>query len=1748
MDLAELGLSVRSDGVVIADKRLDGLARGAKKAETATGRLIAKTEKMNATMKKMGRGMAMFATLPILGIMGGAIKAFGNFDEAMVSSMAIMGDLSDTMKKDMADTAKEVALTTAFSAKQAAESYYFLASAGLTAAESIAALPKVAKFAQAGTFDMAKATDILTDAQSALGKVIKGDAIKNMEEMVKLSDVLVKANTVANASVQQFGEALTNKAGTAMKLLNIDVETGVAVLAAWADQGIKATEAGEKFNIVTRDLQTAYRKNTEEFTKMGVEVFKEGKFQNMADIIGQLETALAPMTVEMQGTTLALMGFQDRSVMAIKSLLGLSEKIRGYEGDMRDAGDITEDVANKQMQTFNKQMGLMKDKLVNVGIELGEKLVPLMEEVKNSLDDFITWLSEAVDTFASYDVETQKMILGAVAFVAAIGPILIVLGWLTSAIITLTPLIVGLVGAFSVAMPFAAIALGIGLLVDALGDLYVSKLEEAIEATGDFVIALDTLDAKILETNIATVNEQLAIFVKEKKSLIDQINMIEMGDPESYGMQGTELERLRGLLDDVNLSIEQQTRLRDNYNERIGQSSQLAWDEAEAYGEVVAAIGEVVEAAKGLTSDEIEALTEWWHTLRAEMDPVAEAQREFDAGMATLAIAVEYFGLSAEVAAAAVAQLTQNMEDANGTTELLDWLDDLVATADPAAEAARVFKESIIKLDEAIALKPKGTVDRAKAVAQLTKEMEDASGATEKYTKEQEKFAKAMAKFKEYKAMIDPAGAALDEFNEQLAEMNDVRAEMEKNGLFKGDAFWDDVEAGLAKATLGTETLGESLEKAGALAGDALRLIQSSMKENSKEYAAMNVLIQAANVSKAIGAVLNQASGGDPYTAFARMTAMAAAVAALGVSIASFGGAGSVDPTEERQADQGAGSVLGDAEAKSESIMNALDITADATSELVGINRGMLNALRALQTGLTGASTQVIRGGADGSEIPVPEAVTAGWVKLLSGGGILDMLGLNFIGDFISKLLGGKTKLLDTGLEIEGGAITDLINDTMVRAFADIKSKKWFGGTYKITTIFEDLEEGIGKQFALVFGSIVNTVVEAAKAIGIPLDDIQARLELFEVETQKISMEGMTGEEQQEALLAVFSKIFDDLALDIVPFIANFQKVGEGLGETLVRVATSVQVMQEAVRMLGLSLDVTDPEKFAEIAVGMAELAGGIDNFISQLKSFVGKFSTKEWQDSTAIEAVTRGFDQLGITLPSTRDGLWELVQGLDLSTESGRQQLATILELTDSLDSYYSILEDADQIRMDAFNAEVQALLHIQAIAESISASLKALRDRIIGETSTDEENYNRYKAEADALVVDLATMTDPDLINETVKEIERLTNLAWGLLDESQKQKMGSDFLTFLEGVEAIALERLGLAADAALAGTEFTPEEILARFNELVTNPLILVAGLQELAAAKLDAAGDKLIAGTGADYTVVVESEENPDAVPIYNSEEIFVRFNELVTGPLILVAEAQGLAAFKLDSAADKLLAMAGADFQIVVDPASNPDVVENDTVIDKDVLAIEPVQVVVTALDPLVVEVPDPLPVMAVEPIPVLSPEALEVLAIEPLLVAAPNPLEVASTDPLKVIVSNLELLQIADIDPLEAADFAPLEAADFAPLEAAVFELLKIASIEPLGIKIPEPLLVAAQKPLQVAAIESLPVADRVNTSDAIEAAVRAGMQAGAEAMAQAARSIVSSGNTTASATISSARTIAGAVNSIPSRIVVETKQSEFS
>ncbi len=350
-------------------------------------------------MGKLGKA-AKIGTLAVAGGLAASVVQFAKFDDALNGSIAIMGDVSQEMRGELSDAAREVGLTTRFSAEQAAESLFFLASAGLDATASMKAMPIVARFAQAGMFDMALATDLLTDAQSSLG-LTTDDAAQNILNMTRVSDVFVKANTLANTSVQQVSEAITNKLGGALRSYNIEIEEGVAVLAAYADQGLKGAAAGEAMNIMLRDLKKVAGASKDVLAENNIAILdNEGNFRNMADVVEDLTNAFGHLSVAEQTQLAADLGFQDRSFKNIQLLFGQADAIRKYEEGLDSAAGVTEEISDNQLESFAAQLDLAKGKVIDLAIGLGSELAPAVLGSIDALGGIAEALAPLAETAA----------------------------------------------------------------------------------------------------------------------------------------------------------------------------------------------------------------------------------------------------------------------------------------------------------------------------------------------------------------------------------------------------------------------------------------------------------------------------------------------------------------------------------------------------------------------------------------------------------------------------------------------------------------------------------------------------------------------------------------------------------------------------------------------------------------------------------------------------------------------------------------------------------------------------------------------------------------------------------------------------------------------------------------------------------------------------------------------------------------------------------------------------------------------------------------------------------------------------------------------------------------------------------------------------------------------------------------------------------------------------------------------------
>jgi TP901 family phage tail tape measure protein len=402
------------------------------------------------------------------------------FDSAMTQSTAIMGNVSDQVKASLGQTALQVAMDYNAAVKDVASGYYYLVSAGYDVESSQKLIGQATAFSKAGMFDLEKATELAADAQTALGLKTK-DAAENQKQFTRVTDVLTEANNKASGTVEQFAAALNNKAAASARMYGISLEETVAVLMAFSEQGTKAQKAGTAFDIVLRDIVRGARLHADAWKSLGITVFDAmGNFTGFANIMGQMQHALDGMSVKEKDATLATLGLQLRSVNFTKTLIGSSDRIREFQGDLENAGGATQKVAENQMESMIEKLAHLRSVAEVAAVEgfaklaagaqwLGSQLAPAVEHV-------VSIGSKMTDLFGPMAVGLGKLVGGGtVAALEAIAKTLEAVG---------------------VAADQFSNVVG-GLLLLALGRLAVSLVASLIPAVVAFVVSLRTLGAAI---------------------------------------------------------------------------------------------------------------------------------------------------------------------------------------------------------------------------------------------------------------------------------------------------------------------------------------------------------------------------------------------------------------------------------------------------------------------------------------------------------------------------------------------------------------------------------------------------------------------------------------------------------------------------------------------------------------------------------------------------------------------------------------------------------------------------------------------------------------------------------------------------------------------------------------------------------------------------------------------------------------------------------------------------------------------------------------------------------------------------------------------------------------------------------------------------------------------------------------------------------------------------------------------------
>ena len=460
--------------IVIKDeealKKLDSID----KKGSGVGKTFDKMRQAGEKITSVGKSLTVGITLPLAGIAAASAKTAMDFEAGMKEVSAISGATGTDLEK-LSKLAKDMGASTKFSATESAEALKYMGMAGWKTQDMMDGLPGILSLAAAGGTDLATTSDIVTDGLTGMGL-----SAKDTQGFV---DIMAATCSNANTSIELMGETL-KYAGPVAGSLGIEMEDLSLAIGLMGNAGIKGSQAGTALRGGLTNLVKPSNDAAKAIEKYGVEVIKTES--GSVDFMGTMEnlrSKLGALDETTQANALATI-FGKEAMSGWASVINASEEdFNKLNTAILESNGKANEMADTMMGGAKGALTEMKSALEGVAITIGERMLPHIEKAA----DFVSKLCRG---FQNLSPEMQNVILIVGGLLAALGPVLIILGMLVSfvgnvglAFTTFTPIVANAGGVV------AFLTGGLSGLISIMGSVLVPIIA-VVGAIGIFVAAI----------------------------------------------------------------------------------------------------------------------------------------------------------------------------------------------------------------------------------------------------------------------------------------------------------------------------------------------------------------------------------------------------------------------------------------------------------------------------------------------------------------------------------------------------------------------------------------------------------------------------------------------------------------------------------------------------------------------------------------------------------------------------------------------------------------------------------------------------------------------------------------------------------------------------------------------------------------------------------------------------------------------------------------------------------------------------------------------------------------------------------------------------------------------------------------------------------------------------------------------------------------------------------------------------------
>lgn len=439
-----------------------------------------KLEAIGSKITSIGQTLTTTVTLPLVALGTKGVTAFAEVDKTMTLVNQTMGNTAD-QAKILSDAMKDAAANSVFGMSDAATASLNFARAGLTAKEAAAALAPAMNLAagEGGTLDVVS-SGLVATINSFHG---------SFDDATHYADVFAAACNSSALDVDSLSEAMAT-AGPIFNAAGYAVEDTALYMGVMANNGIEASEAANSLKTGLARLIKPAKEGREEMEKLGL--ITEDEFGNVTKA---LENADGTMKSSVEVQKILHDSFaklsETEQIAAASAIFGKNQMakwlalINTAPSDVDDLNDAllesagtTKAMSEAMMSGFGGSIEKLKSSIDVAVTSFGEALAPTISLVADKIQKLVDW-------FNSLDSAQQQQIAKYAMIAAAMGPVLMGFGKLTtliSKVLTAAPTIINafkLVGVAvgGVSAPVLAVVAAIGVLVAAFATLWKNNEE-----------------------------------------------------------------------------------------------------------------------------------------------------------------------------------------------------------------------------------------------------------------------------------------------------------------------------------------------------------------------------------------------------------------------------------------------------------------------------------------------------------------------------------------------------------------------------------------------------------------------------------------------------------------------------------------------------------------------------------------------------------------------------------------------------------------------------------------------------------------------------------------------------------------------------------------------------------------------------------------------------------------------------------------------------------------------------------------------------------------------------------------------------------------------------------------------------------------------------------------------------------------------------------------------------------------------